>query len=412
MDVDAVIRRAPELALIDELAHTNAPGMRNEKRYQDIEEVLAAGIDVISTVNVQHLESLNDAIAELTDVRVRETFPTACSRRLTRSCSSTSRPKRSRSACAPARSIPATGSRRRSPTSSAARTSRHYGSSRSARGRRGRRGPPAHERARPAQPAGGRRARARAGRAAAEVAADPAPRLALLAAAGLEIDALWMRPPVTSRPPTKRRSWRRCGGSPASSASTSSKRRATISSTRLAASPTSVAPPTSSSARRTSAAASRSSAARCSPGWCASTRRRHPRRCRPLAQEAGRAMRIGARRRDRARNRRSPGAAARAVHGRRPRPRSSGRRDQNCARRERRSSLRISWSCRSSSRRRRRSRPGRGGARCSKRSSSRRAAPGCPSTRASSAVGLPSTCCRSLGGRVIRPHSRPGTDAW
>jgi two-component system sensor histidine kinase KdpD len=75
MDVDAVIRRAPELALIDELAHTNAPSLRNEKRYQDIDEVLAAGIDVISTVNVQHLESLNDAIAELTDVRVRETFP-------------------------------------------------------------------------------------------------------------------------------------------------------------------------------------------------------------------------------------------------------------------------------------------------------------------------------------------------
>ena len=75
MDVDAVIRRAPELALVDELAHTNAPMMRNEKRHQDIEEILNAGIDVISTVNVQHLESLNDAIAELTDVRVRETFP-------------------------------------------------------------------------------------------------------------------------------------------------------------------------------------------------------------------------------------------------------------------------------------------------------------------------------------------------
>src|SRR6185312_9867202 len=75
MDVDAVIRRAPELALVDELAHTNAPGMRNEKRYQDIDEILHAGIDVISTVNVQHLESLNDSIAELTDVRVRETFP-------------------------------------------------------------------------------------------------------------------------------------------------------------------------------------------------------------------------------------------------------------------------------------------------------------------------------------------------
>jgi two-component system sensor histidine kinase KdpD len=75
MDVDAVIRRAPELALVDELAHTNAPGMRNEKRYQDIDEILDAGIDVISTVNVQHLESLNDEVAELTGVRVRETFP-------------------------------------------------------------------------------------------------------------------------------------------------------------------------------------------------------------------------------------------------------------------------------------------------------------------------------------------------
>ena len=75
MDVDAVVRRAPELALIDELAHTNVPEARNEKRWQDIEEVLLAGIDVISTVNIQHLESLNDAISELTDVRVRETFP-------------------------------------------------------------------------------------------------------------------------------------------------------------------------------------------------------------------------------------------------------------------------------------------------------------------------------------------------
>ena len=75
MDVEAVIRRAPELALVDELAHTNAQGSRNEKRYQDIDEILAAGIDVISTVNVQHLESLNDAVFELTGVRVRETFP-------------------------------------------------------------------------------------------------------------------------------------------------------------------------------------------------------------------------------------------------------------------------------------------------------------------------------------------------
>src|SRR5215831_1293763 len=75
MDLDAVIRRAPELALIDELAHTNLNGSPHEKRYEDIEDVLDAGIDVISTVNVQHLESLNDAIFELTGVRVRETFP-------------------------------------------------------------------------------------------------------------------------------------------------------------------------------------------------------------------------------------------------------------------------------------------------------------------------------------------------
>jgi two-component system, OmpR family, sensor histidine kinase KdpD len=75
MDVDAVIARRPELALVDELAHTNAPGMRNGKRYEDIDEILAAGSDVISTVNIQHLESLNDTVAELTNVRVRETFP-------------------------------------------------------------------------------------------------------------------------------------------------------------------------------------------------------------------------------------------------------------------------------------------------------------------------------------------------
>jgi two-component system sensor histidine kinase KdpD len=75
MDVDAVVRRAPELALVDELAHTNAPGGKHHKRYEDIEDILAAGIDVISTVNIQHLESLNDAVSELTGARVRETFP-------------------------------------------------------------------------------------------------------------------------------------------------------------------------------------------------------------------------------------------------------------------------------------------------------------------------------------------------
>jgi two-component system, OmpR family, sensor histidine kinase KdpD len=75
MDVDAVLARTPQLALVDELAHSNLEGMRNEKRYQDIEDLLEAGIDVISTVNIQHLESLNDSVSELTGVRVRETFP-------------------------------------------------------------------------------------------------------------------------------------------------------------------------------------------------------------------------------------------------------------------------------------------------------------------------------------------------
>jgi two-component system sensor histidine kinase KdpD len=75
MDLAALLARAPELALIDELAHSNAPGLEHEKRYEDIAEVLDAGIDVFSTVNVQHLESLNDQVAELTGVRVRETVP-------------------------------------------------------------------------------------------------------------------------------------------------------------------------------------------------------------------------------------------------------------------------------------------------------------------------------------------------
>jgi two-component system sensor histidine kinase KdpD len=75
MDLPGIIRRAPDLALIDELAHTNAPGVEHKKRYQDVEDVLEMGIDVFSTVNVQHLESLNDSVCELTGVRVRETMP-------------------------------------------------------------------------------------------------------------------------------------------------------------------------------------------------------------------------------------------------------------------------------------------------------------------------------------------------
>lgn len=75
MDTDAVIARAPELALVDELAHTNAPGSKHAKRHEDVAELLVAGIDVFTTMNVQHLESLNDQIAEFTGTTVRETVP-------------------------------------------------------------------------------------------------------------------------------------------------------------------------------------------------------------------------------------------------------------------------------------------------------------------------------------------------
>ncbi|MFD4659627.1 ATP-binding protein [Kitasatospora sp. NPDC058444] len=81
MDLDAVLARRPQVALVDELAHTNVPGCRNEKRWQDVEELLAAGIDVISTVNVQHLESLGDAVEGITGVRQRETVPDEVVRR-------------------------------------------------------------------------------------------------------------------------------------------------------------------------------------------------------------------------------------------------------------------------------------------------------------------------------------------
>jgi len=75
VDLDAVLARHPQLVLVDELAHTNAEGSRHPKRYLDVEELLAAGIDVYSTMNVQHLESLNDVVAKITQVRVRETVP-------------------------------------------------------------------------------------------------------------------------------------------------------------------------------------------------------------------------------------------------------------------------------------------------------------------------------------------------
>ena len=75
LDLDAVLRRKPQLVLVDELAHTNAAGMRHRKRYEDIEEILDAGIDVYTTVNIQHLESLNDIVESITGIHVRERVP-------------------------------------------------------------------------------------------------------------------------------------------------------------------------------------------------------------------------------------------------------------------------------------------------------------------------------------------------
>lgn len=77
LDLPAILLRGPELCLVDELAHTNAPGLEHAKRWEDVEEVLQAGIDVFSTLNAQHLESLNDQVTELTGTRVRETVPDA-----------------------------------------------------------------------------------------------------------------------------------------------------------------------------------------------------------------------------------------------------------------------------------------------------------------------------------------------
>lgn len=75
MDLDAILARKPHIVLVDELAHSNVPGSRHEKRWQDVEELLAAGIDVYTTVNIQHFESLNDLVAQITGITVRETVP-------------------------------------------------------------------------------------------------------------------------------------------------------------------------------------------------------------------------------------------------------------------------------------------------------------------------------------------------
>ena len=75
MDLDAILARKPQICIVDELAHTNVPGSRHEKRYQDVLDLLEHGISVLTAVNIQHLETLNDAVGRVTGVRVRETVP-------------------------------------------------------------------------------------------------------------------------------------------------------------------------------------------------------------------------------------------------------------------------------------------------------------------------------------------------
>ena len=104
MDLPAILQRDPELCLIDELAHTNAPGLEHAKRYEDVGDVLDAGIDVLSTLNVQHLESLNDRVAELSGVRVRETIPDAVLGRADEVVLIDVTPEPCSNACAPGRS--------------------------------------------------------------------------------------------------------------------------------------------------------------------------------------------------------------------------------------------------------------------------------------------------------------------
>ena len=95
MDVDAVLARNPTVVVVDELAHTNVPGSKHEKRAEDVEELRTAGIDVITTVNIQHLESLNDEVERITGVRQRETVPDEVVRTAApiRSCSPSACPR-------------------------------------------------------------------------------------------------------------------------------------------------------------------------------------------------------------------------------------------------------------------------------------------------------------------------------
>ena len=173
----------PELALVDELAHTNLPEARNRKRYEDIDEILDAGIAVTSTVNIQHLESLNDEVFELTGVRVRETFPDRILDEADEVVLVDLAPEALQERLRHGKVYPAARVDTALTNFFRLENLAALRELVAARARRGRRGAPDDGGARPAEPAGGRRADPRAGHAGAALAADPAPRLPLRAAA-------------------------------------------------------------------------------------------------------------------------------------------------------------------------------------------------------------------------------------
>ena len=205
MDLPAILARAPELALIDELAHTNPPGLEHEKRYEDIDDVLGAGIDVFSTVNVQHLESLNDQVAELTGVRVRETMPDSVLGAADEVVLIDLTPEALIERLRAGKIYPARASTPRSTTSSGSRTWRRCARS-PAPGRRGRRGQAADPA--PGEPVGTREERvaAEAPKAIGErllalVRPQPSSQRLVRRAwrsaqrLGAELDLLWVKPP-------------------------------------------------------------------------------------------------------------------------------------------------------------------------------------------------------------------------
>jgi two-component system sensor histidine kinase KdpD len=124
MDVEGIISRKPAVCVVDELAHTNVPGTKHDKRYQDVVDLLDAGIHVLTAVNIQHLETLNDAVARVTGVRVRETVPDTFLDRADEVINIDVTVEELRTACVRARSTSRRKSSRRSTTSSAKAISR------------------------------------------------------------------------------------------------------------------------------------------------------------------------------------------------------------------------------------------------------------------------------------------------